>query len=301
MTYSIVAYDKKTMQFGVGVQTHQPAVGAVVPWVQAGVGVVATQSLTNIAFGPLGLELLGTGMAADKALAALLASDEGREQRQVALVDRKGKVAAHTGSKCIPFAGQHVGKGYSVQANMMLKDTVIPAMQKAFEGAEGALLHRIMVALEAAEGEGGDIRGSQSAAIVVYGSEDKPHWENRVADLRVDEHRDPIGELRRIVDLRLADLRSNAAHALAEKKDKLNDAIQEFAEARAMSADASEMLFWQALVLADNHGQVEQARALLQPLFKAEPNWRELVRRLAPVGLIDHPEIVEQLLKEQSP
>jgi uncharacterized Ntn-hydrolase superfamily protein len=122
-----------------------------------------------------------------------------------------------------------------------------------------------------------------------------------VADLRVDEHRDPIGELRRIVDLRLADLRSNAAHELAEKKGKLNDAIQEFAEARAMSADASEMLFWQALVLADNHGQVEEARALLQPLFKAEPNWRELVRRLAPVGLIDHPEIVEQLLKEQSP
>jgi uncharacterized Ntn-hydrolase superfamily protein len=296
MTYSIVAYDKKTKQFGVGVQTHQPSVGAVVPWVRSGVGAVATQSLTNIAFGPLGLELLATNMAADKALAALLASDEGREQRQVALVDRKGRVAAHTGEKCIPYAGHHVGKSYSVQANMMLKDTVVAAMQQAFEGAEGPLLNRIMVALEAAEGEGGDIRGSQSAAIVVYGSEDKPHWENRVADLRVDEHADPIRELRRIVDLRLADLRSDEAHKLAEKKGKLKEAVKGFAEARAMSADPSEMLFWQALVLADNHGKIEEARELLLPLFEAEPNWRELVERLVPVGLIDNPEIVEKLL-----
>jgi uncharacterized Ntn-hydrolase superfamily protein len=296
MTYSIVAYDPAARQHGVAVQTHQPAVGAVVPWVRAGVGAVATQSLTNIAFGPLGLEMMEGGLSAEAALAALLAGDEGRERRQVALVDREGKVAVHTGKGCIPYFGHKAGEHYSVQANMMTKDTVPAAMAAAYEAASGDLMNKMMCALEAAEAEGGDIRGSQSAAIVVYGSEDKPHWANRVCDLRVDESQDPIKELRRLVTWRQADLMSDKAEALAKEKG-LAEMQAAFAAARAHTSDSSEMVFWQALVLADNHGLVAEARALLEPLFAAEPQWAELLRRLAamgpaPAGLLEHVEWV---------
>jgi uncharacterized Ntn-hydrolase superfamily protein len=294
MTYSIVAYDPVARQHGVAVQTHQPAVGAVVPWVRAGVGAVTTQSLTNIAFGPLGLELLAGGLGAKDALAALLAGDEGRERRQVALVDRHGEVAVHTGSGCIPHFGHKAGQHYSVQANMMTNDTVPAAMAAAFEAAQGDLMHKLMSALEGAEAEGGDIRGSQSAAIVVYGSEDKPHWENRICDLRVDEHKTPVAELRRLVTMRQADLLNDKFEKLAANGDLA--ALQAgFAEARKASPDASELAFWQALVLADNHNLIAEARALLAPLFAAEPQWQELLRRLIamgppPGGLLDHPE-----------
>jgi uncharacterized Ntn-hydrolase superfamily protein len=294
MTYSIVAYDPVARQHGVAVQTHQPAVGAVVPWVRAGVGAVATQSLTNIAFGPLGLELLASGLGAKDALAALLAGDEGRQRRQVALVDRHGEVAVHTGSGCIPHFGHKAGQHYSVQANMMMTDTVPAAMAVAYEAAQGDLMHKLMCALEAAEAEGGDIRGSQSAAILVYGSEDKPHWENRICDLRVDEHKTPVAELRRLVTMRQADLLSDKFEKLAANGDLA--ALQAgFAEARSLSPDSSELTFWQALLLADNHNLVAEARVLLAALFAAEPQWQELLRRLIamgppPDGLLDHPE-----------
>ena len=298
MTYSIVAFDKKTKHIGVGVQTHQPAVGAVVPWVRAGVGAVATQSLTNISFGPVGIEMLAADMPAKSVLAALVASDEGERHRQVAVVDAKGNVAAHTGANCIPFFGHHEGEGYSVQANMMAKDTVPAAMSKAFESAEGSLLQRIMLAMEAAEAEGGDIRGSQSAAVVVYGSdESKPHWQNRVADLRVDEHADPIGELRRIVDARVADLISQEGDKLASAGN-IDEALKTWARARQLSKDASEMSYWQALTMADEHDMIEEARNMLAPLFKAEPQWIDLTRRMGDTDILDHPEIVEKLLKD---
>lgn len=298
MTYSIVAYDPEAKQFGVAVQTHQPSVGAVVPWVRAGVGAVATQSLTNIAFGPMGIELLAGGMSAEAALKSLLAGDEGRERRQVALVDKHGKVAVHTGSGCIPYAGHKTGQHYSVQANMMLKDTVPAAMAAAYEATQGELMERMMAAMEAAETEGGDIRGSQSAAIVIYGSEDKPHWANRVYDLRVDEHKNPIKELRRLTTMRQADLHGDKGEELAKTGD-LAGLQAAFAAARKMTSDATEMTFWQALVLADNHNLIEEARALLAPLFKKEPQWEELLRRLGPTGLLDHPEIMGKLVGEK--
>ena len=298
MTYSIVAYDPETKQFGVGVQTHQPSVGAVVPWIRAGVGAVATQSLTNIAFGPMGIELMAQGYSAEAALKALIAGDERPQVRQVALVDKEGKVAVHSGSGCIPFFGHRTGTHYSVQANMMLKDTVPAAMAAAFEASKGHLAERMMAAMEAAEAEGGDIRGSQSAAMIIYGSEPKPHWANRVLDLRVDEHQNPIKELRRLVNMRLADLHSDQGEELAKSKD-LNGMQAKFAEARKMTSDSTEMTFWQALVLADNHNLVEEARALLAPLFKSEPQWEELLNRLVKMGpgILDHPEVVAKLLE----
>ena len=301
MTYSIVAYDPETKQFGMGVQTHQPSVGAVVPWVRAGVGGVATQSLTNIAFGPLGIELMAHGYGAEAALKSLLAGDEGREKRQVALVDKNGKVAVHSGSGCIPYFGHKVGEHYSVQANMMTKDTVPNAMSAAFESAKGDLMERIMQAMEAAEAEGGDIRGSQSAAMKVCSNEDKPYWDNRICDLRVDEHHNPIKELRRLMVMRRADLLSDKGSDQSKAGD-LKSAMTTFAEARRMSPEDTEMVFWQALVLADNHNLIDEARALLTPLFKSEPQWEELLRRLVKMGpgILDHPEVVAKVLESKA-
>jgi len=297
MTYSIVAHDPKKKEFGVAVQTHQPSVGAVVPWVRAGVGAVATQSLTNISFGPLGLDLLEAGVSAENALKALLASDPGAAQRQVSLIDKDGKAATHTGENCIPFAGHLAEKNVSVQANMMLKDTVPAAMLQAYKASKGSLMQRMMAAMEAAEGQGGDIRGSQSAAIIVYASEDKPHWENRVCDIRVDEHADPIAELRRLVDLRSVDLLSREGLAQADA-GKMDEALKTLAKARKLSTDPTEMIFWQALTLADDHALIDEARALLVPLFAQEPQWKELIPRLLPAKILDHPDIVDKLLAD---
>ncbi|MBV9788550.1 MAG: DUF1028 domain-containing protein, partial [Chloroflexi bacterium] len=240
MTYSIVAYDAAAQQFGVAVQTHQPSVGIVVPWVKAGVGAIATQSLSNISFGPLGLELLAGGLSAEQTLAALLASDPDAALRQVAVVDREGRVAAHTGARCIPFAGHQLGAGYSVQANMMLRDTVPAAMAAAFEDAQGTLMERLMAALEAAEAEGGDIRGTQSAAMLVLGSKPGPDWHNIVCDLRVDDHVTPLVELRRLVEQRLADRLSDEGEEQARRGD-VEAAIATFAAARARSHDPTEL------------------------------------------------------------
>jgi uncharacterized Ntn-hydrolase superfamily protein len=300
MTYSIVAYDPSTRQFGVAVQTHQPAVGAIVPWVRAGVGAVATQSLVNISFGPRGLELLGQGLSAQQTLEQLIAADEGRQHRQLAVIDRAGNAAAYSGVGCIPYFGHEVGEHFSVQANMMARPTVPAAMAEAYRRADGDLMHRLMCALEAAEAQGGDIRGSQSAAIVVYASEDKPQWENRVCDLRVDEHAHPVAELRRLVSLCQAEQMSQRVEAQAEAL-AANEVLAGFAAARQASADASEMAFWQALFLADTLGQLAEARTLLQPLFAAEPQWRELLQRLLamgtpPNGLLEHPETLAALL-----
>ena len=197
-TYSIVARDPATGNFGVAVQSHWFQVGAAVPWAEAGVGAVATQSFVRIDYGPLGLSLMRAGRSADEALQSLLATDAQRDVRQVAMVDRGGAVAAWTGPKCIQAAGHATGKGYSVQANLMDRPTVWPAMARAYESADGDFAARLLAALEAAEREGGDIRGRQSAALLIVRAESTGRpWEDRLVDLRVDDHAAPLPELRR--------------------------------------------------------------------------------------------------------
>ena len=219
-TYSIVARDPATGEMGVAVQSHWFSVGSVVPWAQAGIGAVATQSFVDPAYGPLGLELMRAGKSAPAALNALVSTDEDKAVRQVAMIDAEGRVAAHTGSRAIFAAGHHVGKQYSVQANLMEKPTVWPAMAKAFESAEGDLAERLLCALEAAQAEGGDIRGRQSAAIVVVRavSTGKP-WEDRLFDLRVEDHPNPVAELRRLVRLQRAYQKLNEGVMWLTKKD----------------------------------------------------------------------------------
>ena len=199
-TYSIVAFDPETGDMGVAVQSHWFSVGSIVTWGEAGVGVIATQSLANPAFGPQGLALLRTGLDAKTVLEALINSDEGRDVRQLAVIDAKGNAASYTGKKCIQAAGHHIGKNYAVQANLMEKASVWPAMAKAFEQSKGSLAERMVAALHAAQAEGGDIRGKQSAAIlVVRGKPTGNVWQDRLVDLRVEDHPTPVQELKRLL------------------------------------------------------------------------------------------------------
>src|SRR2546421_12195950 len=217
MTYSIVARDQETGELGVAVQSHYFQVGPVVPWALAGVGAVATQSMVNVSFGPLGLDYLKAGYTAGQALKALLAGDSEPRSRQVSIVDAAGNVATHTGAKCIPAAGHRTGDGFSVQANLMEKDTVWDAMAAAYSSAKAPLAERLLAALDAAEAEGGDIRGKQSAAMLVVTGNPTGHtWEDRIIDLRVEDAPDPLAELRRLLHIK-------RAYETDAQADKLED------------------------------------------------------------------------------
>jgi uncharacterized Ntn-hydrolase superfamily protein len=285
-TYSIVARDAGTGQFGVAVQTHWFAVGRRVPWASAGVGAVATQSSTNPSFGPRGLALLREGKSASEALEMLIASDEGRALRQVAIVDSQGRVAAWTGDLCIPAAGHQTGDGYSVQANLMLSDEVWPAMAAAFESATGSLAARMMTTLEAAQATGGDIRGRQSAAmIVVRPDEQEGVWAERIVDLRVDDHPAPLSEMRRLLSVSEAyEHLSRGSAALGE--GDLRTALSEYAEATRAYPGNPEIRFWQAVRLT-NHGHLEYALPVFQRVFEEEGAWRTLVARLPSVDRLE--------------
>ena len=301
-TYSIVARDAKTGDIGVAVQSHWFAVGPLVPWAEAGVGAVATQSFVDPSYGKLGLDLMRAGRSGPETLKGLLAADESREVRQVTILDASGKVAAHTGSKCIPAAGHHVGEGYSVQANLMLNDTVWPAMSKAFEAAEGDLAERMIVALEAAQAAGGDIRGRQSAAlIVVSGKPTGKPWQDRLYDLRVDDNPEPVAELRRLVKLQRAYNLMNEGDAAVERKDH-EAALKAYASAEALVPGNAEMMYWHAVALV-NMKRVDESLPLFAKVFKLDPNWKTLTPRLVGVGLLpDDPAALEKILgSEASP
>nr|WP_250427430.1 DUF1028 domain-containing protein [Pontibacter ruber] len=288
-TYSIVARDPKTGEMAVGVQSHWFSVGTAVPWAEAGVGVVATQSFTNKSFGMRGLELLKNGKSPQEALDILLADDEGREVRQVSIMDAQGRVATHTGKQCIRYAGHVTGKDFSVQANMMLTDKVWPAMAKAFEQSVGKpLAERVLLAMEAAEREGGDIRGKQSAALVVVrGKASGQPWDDKLIDLRVDDHEKPLEELARLLKVYRAYEHMNNGD-LAVEKGEMEKAMQEYGKAETMFPNNLEMKYWHAIGLANN-GDVNGAIKLLRDVYKKDKNWKELTTRLPEVGLLTLP------------
>ena len=294
-TYSIVARDPATGQLGVAVQSHWFSVGSIVSWAESGVGAVATQSFVDPAYGPRGLERMRSGESAPEALSALLAADEGREVRQVAMIDAEGRVDAWTGGNCIPAAGHLVGENFSVQANLMGSETVWPAMAEAFENSGGDLAERLLRAMEAAEAEGGDIRGRQSAAIlVVRGEPSGEAWRDRLFDLRVEDHADPLGELRRLVTLQRGYHHMNAGDVALETGDR-EAALREYGAARALVPGHHEMAFWHAVALA-NMERVEEALPLFAFAFSDENDWRELARRLPAVGLLpDDPGLIERI------
>lgn len=284
-TYSIVARDPVTGEMGVAVQSHWFSVGSIVSWGEAGVGVVATQSFVNPAFGPDGLALLKSGMTAEQVVDKLIAEDEGRDVRQLAILDVNGNVKSYTGKNCIPGAGNIVGENYSVQANLMLNDKVPGAMSKAFEESTGSLAERMMAALFAAENVGGDIRGKQSAAIlVVKGKSTGKVWEDRLIDLRVEDDPYPLEKLERLLKIHRAYAHMNAGDLAVEHGD-MELAMKEYSTAEAMFPDNEEMKFWHAITLVNN-GNLEGSLPLFKEVFSKNQNWKILTPRLVPIGLL---------------
>lgn len=299
-TYSIVARDPHNGQLGVAVQTHQPGVGRAVPWLLAGVGAIATQAWANLHFGPMGLAMLREGVAAPDVIKALVASDPHQARRQVAVVDAQGRAAVHTGAGCLREAGHYVGEGYSVQANMMLRPTVIEAMRQAYDATAGEeLAVRMMTALRAAQEEGGDIRGMQSAALKVVSGEAAPSW-RAIYDIRVDEHDRALDEMGRILRLYRAGLDNDAGFAALEAGD-LAAALARWQDARTYAPEREEMAFWQAVRLADARPDaLEHAILILREAIDDDPyreQWLELIRRLDEAGEFERPQTATQLLQ----
>ncbi len=299
-TFSIVARDSVTGDLGVAVQSHYFAVGPVVPWAEPGVGAVATQSLVEVAYGPRGLALMKAGKSAPDALAELVAADSGRGGRQVAMVDTRGRIAAYSGPKCIADAGHLVGGQFSVQANLMANDRVWPAMARAYRAARGDLAERMLQALEAAQAEGGDIRGQQSAAILIVRgvASDRP-WADRTMDLRVDDSPRPIAELRRLVTAwrayRWVDRGDSAVTA-----NDLATAQKAYAEGARLAPENMEIVFWEAVGLF-SVGQEAAALPLFRQVFQREPHWVALVGRLAgPVGLLPNDPVKLKRITDQN-
>lgn len=285
-TYSIVARDSATGELAVGVQSHWFSVGTAVPWVEAGVGAVATQSFVDKSYGPKGLALMKLGFTAQEALDSLLKADQAREVRQVAMIDSRGNVAVHTGANCIQYANHIKGINYSVQSNMMLGSEVSVSMSESFNATSGKrLAERVLLALEAAQKAGGDIRGMQAAAIlVVPGKSTGKVWNDRTVDLRVDDNPAPLKELRRLYNLHIAYEHMNSGDLAVEKND-MALAMNEYNAAMKMFPANLEMKFWTAITLANNK-QLDKAIPMLKSIYKQDRNWRELTKRLKPVGLI---------------
>jgi uncharacterized Ntn-hydrolase superfamily protein len=285
-TYSIVARDPATGEMGVAVQSHWFSVGSIVTWAEAGVGAVATQSFIDPGYGARGLALMRGGVSAPDALAQLLEADEQRAGRQVAMVDMAGRVSAYTGASAIAAAGQHIGAGYSVQANMMANDRIWPAMSRAFESATGDLADRMLAALDAADAAGGDVRGRQSAALLIVKAKgtNRP-WvgADRTFDLRVDDHPEPLKELRRLVRLQRAYAHANRGDELMTEK-KVDAALEEYKSAARLAPEILELPFWHAVTLA-SIGREAEAAPIFKAVFAKEPIWADLLTRLPAAGL----------------
>ena len=294
-TFSIVARDPQTGEMGVAVQSHWFSTGSVVTWAEPGIGAIATQSMAEVSYGPLGLFQLQQKKSAQQVLSELLKKDTNREVRQVAIVNSDGKIAVHTGSRCIAEAGHQTGHQYSVQANMMLKPTVWPAMAAAYEAASGCLAERMLAALDAAQAVGGDIRGKQSAAmLVVTGESGTEPWKGLLVDLRVEDHPEPLVELRRLYTIQRAyEYMNNGDNLLS--KGMTEDAFTAYDCAARLAPDIIELPFWQAVTLIET-GREEEALPILKKVITAEPNWLTLIERLPAAGLLrDDPVLLEKI------
>ena len=298
-TYSIVARDSVTGEIGVAVQSHWFSVGSIVSWAEAGVGAVATQSFVDPRYGPLGLDLMRLGRTAPEALRALVMTDADSAVRQVGMIDAAGRVACHTGGRNIPAAGCIVGSGFAVQANMMEKPTVWPAMARAFEGTRGDLAERMLAALDAAQAEGGDIRGRQSAALVIVRPQPTGRpWADRTFDIRIEDHPEPLRELRRLVTLARVYQRMNEGDEWMTKND-IAKALESYSAATSLVPDSAtngETAFWTGVTLA-GAGRTDEAVTWLRRAHAVDTRWAELLRRLPGVGLLPNDSaLLERLL-----
>jgi uncharacterized Ntn-hydrolase superfamily protein len=298
-TYSIIAIDKQAGLMGIAVQSHWFSVGSIVTWAEAGVGVIATQAFVEPGYGALGLALLREGKSPDEALRALLHIDNDRESRQVAMLDVNGNIVAHTGKSCIPEAGHVVKEGVSAQGNMMSSREVWNAMAEAYLASNGEFAERLLAALEAGERAGGDIRGRQSAAMLVVRVEKSgPAWRNKVVDLRVDDSAEPLIELKRL-------LRLNKAYHHADKGDEMmtkgmvEKAMEEYEAASRLAPEVEELAFWQAVNMLAQ-GMVDESIPIFRKVFKVKSGWRTVLSSLPTVGLLKvDEETLTKILKLQ--
>ena len=297
-TYSIVALDETTGELGVAVQSHWFSVGFLVPWAKAGVGAVATQSFVKVDYGPDGLQLMEDGITAVDALKTLTSKDEGEAVRQVGMIDIKGNVAAHTGSRCIKYAGHIIGENYSVQANMMANGTVPKAMAVAFEKTKGDLADRMMAALEAAEAEGGDIRGKQSAAMVIVSGEPSGvDWKDTKLSLRIEDHPTPLIELKRLIRVHRAYQHANMGDHYMETEE-IDNALIEYSKAAEYYPENAELPYWSAIALA-NGGRLEEALPVFQSVFERNPDLRTMTPRLVKSGLLpDDENLINKIMNQ---
>lgn len=295
MTYSIAARDPFTGRFGVAVQSHAYTVGPIVPWLEPGIGAVATQAFVNVSFGPIALEMLRNEWSAERVIAALVAGDETPEQRQIGVVDGAGHAAAYTGAACVKACGHVVGDGFTVQGNLLERDEVWQSMAPAYEAALAAELpfsERLLRTLEAAEAAGGDVRGRQSAAIVIVDAELRgTRWRGLNMDLRVEDHDQPVPELRRLVNLweaqALLDDQGDAAKAG-------QDEVERYQEARRRAPEFWELAFWAAIELA-KRGEIEIARREMAAAVAADGRWRTTLEHMVASGRVER-ELADQLL-----
>lgn len=299
MTYSIVARDSRTGELGVAVQTRWPNVGSIVPWAEPGVGAVATQSFAEESYGPLGLARMRDGASAQEALDRLLADDPDRDVRQVGVVDAMGRAASFTGANCVYAAGHQTSTGLAVQANMMERPTVWPAMAAAYEAADGDLADRLLAALRAAEAEGGDVRGRESAALLVVPAMGAA-WATRY-DLRVDDHRAPLDELARLLEL----ARAYEAFDRAQEQGTAGDlaaAASSMESALEHAPGDDQIVLWGALFLAAA-GRLPEARQLFEQARRAEPRSGEHLRRFLAAGHLpaDVAPILDALTADEVP
>ena len=297
-TYSIVAMDEATGELGVAVQSHWFSVGFLVPWAKAGVGAVATQSFVKVDYGPDGLKLMESGMTATKALEQLISKDDGEAIRQVGMIDFDGNAAAHTGERCIEYAGHIIGKNYSVQANMMAKSTVPKAMANAFVNSKGDLADRMMASLEAAEAEGGDIRGKQSAAmLIVSGDPTGIDWKDTKLSLRIEDHSKPLAELKRLIRIHRAYQHANMGDHYMETEE-IEKALFEYSKAEEYYPENAELPYWSAIALV-NSNRLYDALPIFKSVFKRNPNLKIMTPRLINSGLIkDDKEILKYIMEQ---
>ncbi len=297
-TFSIIAHDPETGEFGGAVQSHWFSVGSLVIWAEAGIGAVATQAMVKTSYGPLGLDLMRAGIPGPDALRALLSTDPQADLRQVAMIDVQNQVAAHTGARCMAAAGHLTGEGFSVQANMMANSSVWPAMAEAYLGTKGDLVERLLAALDAAQASGGDIRGQQSAALlVVRGTPSQEPWNDRIFDLRVEDHPQPLNEMRRLVRVQRAYNQMNQGDEVLSKGDT-SAALAAYSSAALLAPEMIEITFWHAVALADT-GHMEQALPIFRQVFAENPDWAVLLKRLPPVGMVKmSPAEVEKIIHQ---
>lgn len=296
MTYSIVARDPATGSLGIALESHFFGAGHIACWAEPGVGVIATQSIPEVSFGPTGLELLGAGASPHETLATMLDKDPGRDLRQVAVVDVEGRVAVHTGARCLGYAGHATGDGVSFQANMMANDRVWSAGLAAFEAADGDLAARLLAALHAAQEEGGDVRGQQAASIVVVAPTPvEQRWQGVLTEIHVSDHPRPVDELARLVELQRGVAQLGAIVIggdlavgdlpVSPDAGEVDAALAALDAAQAVFADNREPTFWKAVVLA-RVGRHAEARAALDEACSEHGGWAELFAQLPASGFL---------------